>query len=103
MMVRAVAYEMQAKEYGGLKSAVSKQLQRIATWLVAGDRVVIKAESKLKPGARLVREWNRATHVVEVVDDGSVRLNLQGVKTPMAGIFRPSVHTTRPGRLRGSA
>ena len=34
---------------------------------------------------------------------GSVRLNLQDVKTPMAGILRPSVHTTRPGRLRGSA
>ncbi len=72
MMVRAVAYEMQAKEYGGLKSAVSKQLQRIAAGLVAGDRVVIKAASKLKPGARLVREWNGATHVVEVVDDGFI-------------------------------
>ncbi len=35
--------------------------------------------------------------------EGSVRLNLQDVKTPMAGILRPSVHTTRPGRLRGSA
>ncbi len=37
------------------------------------------------------------------VQVGSVRLNLQDVKTPMAGILRPSVHTTRPGRLRGSA
>lgn len=37
------------------------------------------------------------------VCSGSVRLNLQDVKTPMAGILRPSVHTTRPGRLRGSA
>ena len=72
MMVRAIAYEMQAKEYGGLKSAVSKQLQRIAAGLVAGDRVVIKAAFKLKPGARLVREWNGATHVVEVVDDGFI-------------------------------
>ena len=72
MMVRAVAYEMQAKEYGGLKSAVSKQLQRIAAGLVAGDPVAIKAASRLKPGARLVREWNGATHVVEVVDDGFI-------------------------------
>ena len=30
---------------------------------------------------------------------GSVRLNLQDVKTPMAGILMPSVHTTRRGRL----
>ena len=72
MMVRAIAYEMQAKKYGGLKPAVSRQLQRIAMGLVAGDRVTIKAASRLKPGARLVREWNGATHVVEVVDDGFI-------------------------------
>ncbi len=72
MMVRAIAYEMQAKKYGGLKPVVSRQLQRIATGLVAGDRVNIKAASRLKPGARLVREWNGATHVVEVVDDGFI-------------------------------
>ncbi len=72
MMVRAIAYEMQAKKYGGLKPAVSRQLQRIAAGLVAGEPVAIKAASKLKPGARLVREWNGTTHVVEVVDDGFI-------------------------------
>ncbi len=72
MMVRAIAYEMQAKKYGGLKPAVSRQLQRIATGLVAGEPVIMKAASRLKPGARLVREWNGATHVVEVVDDGFI-------------------------------
>ena len=72
MMVRAIAYEMQAKKYGGLKPAVSRQLQRIAAGLAAGEPVAIKAASKLKPGARLVREWNGSTHVVEVVDDGFI-------------------------------
>ncbi len=72
MMVRAIAYEMQAKKYGGLKPAVSRRLQRIAAGLVAGEPVAIKATPKLKPGARLVREWNGATHVVEVVDGGFI-------------------------------
>ena len=72
MMVRAIAYEMQAKKYGGLKPAVSRQLQRIAVGLVDGAPLAIKAASKLKPGARLVREWNGTTHVVEVVDDGFI-------------------------------
>ncbi len=72
MMVRAIAYEMQAKKYGGLKPAVSRQLQRIAVGLVDGAPLAIKAASRLKPGARLVREWNGATHVVEVVDDGFI-------------------------------
>ena len=72
MMVRAIAYEMQAKKYGGLKPAVNRQLQRIAAGLAAGEPVAIKAASRLKPGARLVREWNGATHVVEVVDGGFI-------------------------------
>ena len=72
MMVRAIAYEMQAKKYGGLKPAASRQLQRIAAGPVAGEPVAMKAASRLKPGARLVREWNGATHVVEVVDDGFI-------------------------------
>ena len=61
-----------ATRYGGLKPAVGRQLQRIAAGLAAGDRVTIKAASKLKPGARLAREWNGATHVVEVVGDGFI-------------------------------
>ena len=72
MMMRAIAYEMQAKIYGGLKPAVSRQLQRIVTGLVAGEPVTIKAISGLNPGARLIREWNGSTHVVEVVDDGFI-------------------------------
>ncbi len=72
MMVRAIAYEMQAKKYGGLKTAACRQLQRIAAGLVAGEPVIMKAASRLKSGARLVREWNGATHVVEVVDDGFI-------------------------------
>ncbi len=35
--------------------------------------------------------------------DSSVRLFLRDVKTSMAGSLRPSVHTTRRARLRGSA
>jgi hypothetical protein len=72
LMVRAIAYDMQAKKYGGLKPAVGRQLQRIASGLATGEPVVIKAVSRLKPGARLVREWNGDTHIVEVVDDGFI-------------------------------
>ena len=71
LLVRAVAYQMQAKRYGGLKSATARRLRVIASGQTeAGhgntDNVV------LKPGARLVREWNGMTHVVEVVDGGFI-------------------------------
>ena len=72
MMVRAIAYEMQAKKYGGLKPAVSRQLHSIATGLVSGESVTIKVASRLKLGTRLVREWNGATHIVEVIDNGFI-------------------------------
>ena len=72
LMVRAIAYEMQAKKYGGLKPAVGRQLQRIAAGIATGEPVAIKAVSRLKPGARLIREWNGVTHVVEVVDEGFI-------------------------------
>jgi hypothetical protein len=72
LMIRAIAYELQAKTFGGLKPAVVRQLQKIAAGLVTGAPVAIKTAFKLKPGARLVREWNGITHVVEVVDDGFI-------------------------------
>ncbi len=70
LMVRAIAYEMQARHYGGLRLAVVRQLDKIA-----GDQTGSKAQSAarapaLDPGGRLVREWNGVTHTVDVTDDG---------------------------------
>jgi hypothetical protein len=70
LLVRAVAHEMQVKRYGGLKPATCRRLRKIARENAAGDEVKVPAPPKLKPGARLVREWNGSTHVVEVVEGG---------------------------------
>jgi len=32
--------------------------------------VASRATRTLKPGARLIREWNGSSHIVEVVEDG---------------------------------
>jgi hypothetical protein len=72
MLVRAIAYEMQAKKYGGLKPAVGRQLQKIANGLAISGEVTVIAKPKFEPGARLVREWNGRSHVVEVVEGGFV-------------------------------
>ena len=65
-MVRAIAYEMQAECYGGLKPAVVRRLDRIA----GGKSESAPKTPALDPGARLVREWNGATHTVDVTDEG---------------------------------
>ena len=71
LLVRAVAYQLQAKRYGGLKSATARRLRVIASGQTeAGhgntDNVV------LKPGARLVREWSGVIDGVEVVNNGFI-------------------------------
>ena len=64
LLVRAIAYEMQAKRYGGLKPATDRRLRMIIESTTAGDHGGRKTASRLQPGARLIREWNGVNHVV---------------------------------------
>lgn len=61
---RFLAFELQARRYGGLPKGFAARL-RAATR--AGARP--KAPS-LRPASRLMREWNGRTHVVDVTEDG---------------------------------
>ena len=72
LLVRAIAYEMQAKRYGGLKPATDRRLRIIVDGREAGEQGGRKASPKLQPGARLVREWNGVSHVVEVTEGGFI-------------------------------
>ena len=64
-MHNALAYEIQAKAFGGLPNRVRRQLQAIA----AGGNTS-RPSGTMHPGARLIREWNGRTHEVEVLTDG---------------------------------
>lgn len=61
---RILAFEVQASRQGGLPAAVQRRLARIAA---GKDR---PASPRLRPGGRLLREWNGVSHVVDVADDG---------------------------------
>lgn len=63
MLRRFLAFEIQARQHGGLTKATQAALH-------AADKP--KATPKLKPGGRLIREWNRVTHVVDVTERGFV-------------------------------
>jgi len=60
---RFLAFELQAKAQGRLPTALSMRLQKIA----AGDRQ--RPAPALQTGARLLREWNGTTHVVDAIGD----------------------------------
>ena len=64
LLRRVLAWELQAKEQGGLPAGVRKRLEALAT---ASAKA---ATPKVKTGGRFLREWNGVTHVVDVVEGG---------------------------------
>jgi len=86
----AIAWKLQEKALGGLKKSDVTELRDLAEALgETGDIRRVK-NPKLKPGARLVREWGGATHEVTVVDDGflwngEVRKSLSAIAEEITG------------------
>jgi len=70
LMIRAIAYEVQARHYGGLTPAVKRRLDKIAGGQTRGAAESAARAPVLYPGARLVREWNGVTYTVNVTHDG---------------------------------
>jgi hypothetical protein len=65
---RFIAFELQARQSKGLSKNVVAALKRAET---QGKQPTTAAQ-KLKPGGRLLREWNGVTHVVDVTETGYV-------------------------------
>lgn len=76
LLRRALAYQVQVKVIGDLPAARRKQLLKLARRSAVSKEGAKLAGStkhtKLKPGARLIREWNGRNYVVKVVDSGFV-------------------------------
>jgi hypothetical protein len=69
LMAGAVAYAEQAKLQGGPSAALQRRLAKLAS---GAPIAKVAAPPALKTGARLVREWNGVTHVIEVAESGFV-------------------------------
>ncbi len=72
LMVRAIAWELQARRYGGLRPPVLRRLQKAIEGDAASDQTSATQAPSLRPGSRLLREWNGVTHAVEVTERGFV-------------------------------
>ena len=70
LLVRAVAHRMQELAVGSLRPEPRRQLLRIAQQFKQTGEATIRARSKLRPGTRLLREWQGRTYDVLVLDDG---------------------------------
>jgi hypothetical protein len=68
-LIRILAHAMQGRAYKALSKSCAKALQELAQIEVSthSDAAI---DTKLKPGARLVRRWGGANHEVMVMDRG---------------------------------
>lgn len=69
ILTRALAYRMQEQALGGLDALALRRLARAERDLAAGRPVAAPAP-KIKPGTRLLREWNGKVHEVIVLERG---------------------------------
>ena len=69
LLIRAVAYRMQEVALGGLRPEPQRQLRQIAEELKHTGEGAKRFRPQLKPGPRLMREWQGRTYEVVVLDD----------------------------------
>ena len=97
LLVRAVAYRMQELALGGLRPEPGHQLMRIAQQFKETGKAVILARPNLRPGTRLMREWQGRTYDVLVLDDG---FSWQGMRyRSLSAIARKITGTAWSGPL----
>lgn len=69
LMVRGIAYRMQEQALGGLRPATHRRIARAFANIVDG-RVLSSNQPTIKPGTRLLREWQGVTHEVIILESG---------------------------------
>ena len=70
-MVRAIAYRLQQRRYGGLKPSTQRLLDRACEGRADVGRKRIP-DKRVSAGTVLIREWGGVSHRVTVLDRGAV-------------------------------
>ncbi len=70
LLMLGVAWKVQERAYGGLGAATKRRLADLAKTMERNGDVTRNRVARLKPGARLVREWRGEVHTVIVLEDG---------------------------------
>lgn len=70
LLERGLAYELQVKRHGGLPRTTRRIIERMSKELSVNGTVSTYADTTLRPGTRLSRDWHGRTHHVLVLEDG---------------------------------
>ena len=70
LLVRGISYRLQEGSLGGLSPALLRKLKRLSADAGAKEEKNAPPPIALKPGTRLIREWQGVTHTVLVHAEG---------------------------------
>ena len=70
ILMRGLAYRLQEVAYGGLSRITQRRLATLMHELETDGRIAAPPGPRIKPGARLIREWHGRTHTVCVTETG---------------------------------
>jgi len=70
LLMRALAYTLQERAFGGLDRPTRKRLAQIATSIDRGQTRGLAPAPRLRPGTALTRTWQGRAHTVLVLDQG---------------------------------
>ena len=75
-LVRAIAFHLQVKVEGGIALSAARRLQKRLRGLSVDAGAAVNRPGKLRPGTRLLREWQGDTHEVTVLESGYCHLGV---------------------------
>ncbi len=70
LLILALAWEIQARKYGGLKPTVRRRMDRLAKAYLRGGSIDLDPPLRYRPGTVLLREWRGTRHAVTILEEG---------------------------------
>ena len=70
LLIAAIGYRLQEEALGGLRPESQRRLGAVTEQVRRGEEPGLTAAPRLKPGTRLLREWQGRTHEVLVGEAG---------------------------------
>lgn len=70
LMVRILGYRLQEHAFGSLSNRSVARLRELAKHFGASCNLEARSVPTIKPGTRLIRQWQSETHIVHVEEHG---------------------------------
>jgi hypothetical protein len=70
LLLLALAWDIQARRYGGLKPTVPRRMERFAKAYLRGGSIDLDPPLRYRPGTVLLRQWKGQRHSVTILEEG---------------------------------